>query len=206
MHEELIKLIGRLKYRASFGQNALAHSLEVARLAKSLAGEMGGDEKIALRAGLLHDIGKALTQDFGGNHVELGAEVCRKYNEHPTVINAIYAHHEHVSPSCVESAAVCAADILSAARPGARREVLESFTKRVKELEKIALEFEGVMQAYAINAGRELRIFIDAHKVSDDEVVLLTHKIAKEIEERVQYPGEIKVHAIRQLVAVDFAK
>jgi ribonuclease Y len=206
MHEELIKLIGRLKYRASFGQNALAHSLEVARLAKSLAGEMGGDEKIALRAGLLHDIGKALTQDFGGNHVELGAEVCRKYNEHPTVINAIYAHHEHESPSCVESAAVCAADILSAARPGARREVLESFTKRVKELEKIALEFEGVMQAYAINAGRELRVFIDAHKVSDDEVVLLTHKIAKEIEERVQYPGEIKVHAIRQLVAIDFAK
>ena len=206
MHEELIKLIGRLKYRASYGQNALAHSLEVARLAKSLAGEMGGDEKLALRAGLLHDIGKALTQDYGGNHVDLGAEVCRKYNEDPVVINAIYAHHEHEAPSCVESAAVCAADILSAARPGARREVLESFTKRVKELENIALSFDGVMQAYAINAGRELRVFIDADKISDDEIVLLTHKIAKEIENKVQYPGEIKVHAIRQLVAVDFAK
>jgi ribonuclease Y len=206
MHEELIKLIGRLKYRASFGQNALAHSLEVARLAKSLAAEMGGDEKLALRAGLLHDIGKALTQDFGGNHVDLGAEVCRKYNEDPIVINAIYAHHEHEAPSSVESAAVCAADILSAARPGARREVLESFTKRVKELENIALNFDGVIQAYAINAGRELRIFIDADKISDDEVVLLTHKIAKEIEKKVQYPGEIKVHAIRQLIAVDFAK
>ena len=206
MHEELIRLIGRLKYRASYGQNALAHSLEVARLAKSLAAEMGGDEKLALRAGLLHDIGKALTQDYGGNHVDLGAEICRKYNEDPVVINAIYAHHEHEAPSSVESAAVCAADILSAARPGARREVLESFTKRVKELENIALSFEGVMQAYAINAGREIRVFIDADKINDDETLLLTHNIAKEIEKRVQYPGEIKVHAIRQLVAVDFAK
>jgi len=206
MHEELIKLLGRLKYRASFGQNALAHSLEVARLAKSLAAEMGGDEKLALRAGLLHDIGKALTQDYGGNHVDLGAEICRKYNEDPVVINAIYAHHEHEAPNSVESAAVCAADILSAARPGARREVLESFTKRVKELENIALSFDGVMQAYAINAGREIRVFIDADKISDDETLLLTHKIAKEIENKVQYPGEIKVHAIRQLVAVDFAK
>jgi len=206
MHKELIKLIGRLKYRASYGQNALAHSLEVARLAKSLAGEMGGDEKLALRAGLLHDIGKALTQDFGGNHVDLGAELCRKYNEDPIVINAIYAHHEHESPSCVESAAVCAADILSSARPGARREVLESFTKRVKNLEEIAMSHEGVMQAYAINAGREIRVFVDAQKITDDEIVLLTHNIAKEIENKVQYPGEIKVHAIRQLISIDYAK
>ena len=206
MHEELIKLIGKLKYRASYGQNALAHSLEVARLSKSLAAEMGGDEKLALRAGLLHDIGKALTQDFDGNHVDLGAEVCRKYNEHPVVINAIYAHHGYEEPESIESAAVCTADVLSAARPGARREVLESFTKRVKELEKIALSFDGVLQAYAINAGREIRVFIDSEKVNDDELVLLTHKIAKEIEENVQYPGEVKVNAIRQKQAIEYAK
>jgi len=206
MHEELIKLIGRLKYRASYGQNVLLHSLEVARLAKSLAAEMGGDEKLALRAGLLHDVGKALTQDFDGNHVDLGAEICRKYNEHPTVINAIYAHHEHTEPSCIESAAVCAADALSAARPGARREVLESFTKRVKELENIALSYNGVMQAYAINAGREIRVIIDASKISDDEVTLLTHNIAKDIENKLQYPGTIKVNAIRQTRVIEFAK
>ncbi len=206
MHEELIRLLGRLKYRASYGQNALLHSLEVARLAKSLAAEMGGDEKLALRAGLLHDIGKALTQDFDGNHVDLGAEVCRKHNEHPVVINAIYAHHGYEEPTCIESAAVCTADVLSAARPGARREVLESFTKRVKELENIALSHDGVMQAYAINAGREIRIFIDANRVSDDEMPLLTHKIAKEIEEKLQFPGEIKVNAIRETKYVEFAK
>jgi len=206
MHEELIKLIGKLKYRASYGQNALAHSLEVARLSKSIAAEMGGDEKLALRAGLLHDIGKALTQDFDGNHVDLGAEICRKYNEHPVVINAIYAHHGYEEPESIESAAVCTADVLSAARPGARREVLESFTKRVKELEKIALSFDGVLQAYAINAGREIRVFIDSDKVNDDELVLLTHKIAKEIEENVQYPGEVKVNAIRQKQAIEYAK
>ena len=206
MHEELIKLIGRLKYRASYGQNALAHSLEVARISKSLAAEMGGDEKLALRAGLLHDIGKALTQDFDGNHVDLGADICKKYNEHPTVINAIYAHHGHEEPLSIESAAVCAGDVLSAARPGARREVLESFTKRVKGLEQIALSFNGVIQAYAINAGREIRVFIDAKKVSDDELVLLTHKIAKKIEEELQFPGEIKVNAIRQSQAIELAK
>ncbi len=205
MHEELIKLIGRLKYRASYGQNALLHSLEVARLAKVLAAEMGGDEKLALRAGLLHDIGKALTQDYGGNHVELGAEVCKRYGENKVVINAIYAHHEHEKPICVESAAVCAADVLSAARPGARREVLESFTKRVKELEEIALEEDGVMQAYAINAGREIRVFIDASKISDEELPYITHKIAQNIENRLKFPGEIKVNAIRQIQSVEFA-
>jgi len=206
MHEEIIKLIGRLKYRASYGQNALAHSLEVARISKSLAAEMGGDEKIALRAGLLHDIGKALTQDFDGNHVDLGAHICKKYNEHPTVINAIYAHHGHEEPISIEAAAVCAADVLSAARPGARREVLESFTKRVKNLEDIALSFDGVIQAYAINAGREIRVFIDSNKVSDDELTLLTHKIAKKIEDELQFPGEIKVNAIRQSQAIELAK
>jgi len=206
MHDELIKLIGRLKYRASYGQNVLLHSLEVARLSKSLAAEMGGDEKLALRAGLLHDIGKALTQDFDGSHVELGAELCKKYNEDPIVINAINAHHGNEDPKSVEAAAVCAADTLSAARPGARREVLESFTKRVKELESIALSHKGVMQAYAINGGREIRVFIDSMEVNDDELTLLTYNIAKDIEQKMNFPGVIKVNAIRETKAVEFAK
>ena len=206
MHEELIRLLGKLKYRASYGQNALAHSLEVARLARVMAAEMGGDEKLAMRAGLLHDIGKALTQDFGGNHVDLGAELCRKYKEHPTVINAIYAHHGHAEPDSVESAAVCAADALSSARPGARREVLESFTRRVKEIEEIAREEEGVMHAYAINAGRELRVFVDAGKIDDNRAVRMAHGIARQIEERVQYPGEVKVNVIRETRAVEYAR
>ncbi len=206
MEEELVKLLGRLKYRASYGQNALAHTMEVARLAKVMAAEMGGDEKLALRAGLLHDIGKALTQDLGGSHVELGAEVCRRHHEHPTVINAIYAHHGYAEPDSVESAAVCAADTLSAARPGARREVFESFTKRVKEIEDIALSKSYVDQAYAINAGREIRVFVNAQKMSDNEAVLLSREIAKEIEVKVQYPGEIKVNVIRETRATNYAR
>ncbi len=206
MHEELVKLLGRMKYRASYGQNALAHTLEVARLASVLAAEMGGDEKLALRAGLLHDIGKALTQDFGGSHVDIGAELCRKYNEHPTVINAIYAHHGHAEPDSVESAAVCAADTLSAARPGARREVLESFTKRVKEIEDIATSKDGVQKAYAINAGRELRVTVDAGKIGDNEAAMLSKEIAKDIEDRVQYPGEIKVSVIRESRSINYAR
>ncbi len=206
MHEELVKLLGRMKYRASYGQNALAHTLEVARLAKVMAAEMGGDEKLALRAGLLHDIGKALTQDMGGSHVDIGAEICRRHNEHPTVINAIYAHHGHAEPDSVESAAVCAADKLSAARPGARREVLESFTKRVKEVEEIATAKEYVEQAYAINAGREIRVFVNAQKMSDNEAVLLSKEIAKEIQNKVQYPGEIKVNVIRESRSIEYAK
>ncbi len=206
MHEELVRHIGKLKYRASYGQNALAHSLEVARLARVMAAEMGGDEKLAMRAGLLHDIGKALTQDFGGSHVELGAELCRKCKEHPTVINAIYAHHGHAEPDGVESAAVCAADALSSARPGARREVLESFTRRVREIEEIAREQEGVTQAYAINAGRELRVFVDAGRIDDNRAAKLAHEIAREVEERVQYPGEIKVNVIRETRAIDYAR
>ena len=206
MHEELIRLLGRMKYRASYGQNALAHTLEVARLAKIMAAEMGGDEKLALRAGILHDIGKALTQDAGGSHVDIGVDLCRRYDEHPTVINAIYAHHGHKEPDSVESAAVCAADSLSAARPGARREVLETFTKRVKEIEDIATSKDNVLKAYAINAGREIRVFVNAHKMSDNEAVLLSKTIAKEIEDKVQYPGEIKVNVIREIRATSFAK
>ncbi|UPT78062.1 ribonuclease Y [Sulfurovum sp. XGS-02] len=206
MHEELVKLLGRMKYRASYGQNALAHTLEVAKLSRVMAAEMGGDEKLALRAGLLHDIGKALTQDLGGSHVDIGVELCRKHGEHPTVINAIYAHHGYEEPDSVESAAVCAADKLSAARPGARREVLESFTKRVKEVEDIALSKEYVTQAFAINAGREIRVFVNAQKMNDNETVLLSKEIAKEIEEKVQYPGDIKVNVIRETRAVNYAK
>ncbi len=206
MHEELMKLLGRMRYRASYGQNALAHTLEVAKLASVMAAEMGGDEKLALRAGLLHDIGKALTQEHGGNHVDLGVEVCQRYDEHPTVINAIYAHHGHEEPDGVESAAVCAADVLSASRPGARREVLESFIKRVKDVETIALSKKGVLDAYAINAGREIRVFVDAGKIDDSSVYLLSKEIAKEIENKVQYPGEIKVNVIREKREIQYAR
>jgi len=206
MHQELMKLLGRMRYRASYGQNALAHTLEVAKLASVMAAEMGGDEKLALRAGLLHDIGKALTQEHGGNHVDLGVEVCKRYDEHPTVINAIYAHHGHEEPDGVESAAVCAADVLSASRPGARREVLESFIKRVKDVEAIALTKKGVIDAYAINAGREIRVFVDAGKIDDSSIYLLSKEIAKEIENKVQYPGEIKVNVIREKREIQYAR
>ncbi len=206
MAEELMRLLGRMKYRASYGQNALAHTLEVAKLASIMAAEMDGDEKLALRAGLLHDIGKALTQEVGGNHVDLGVEVCRRHNEHPTVINAIYAHHGHEEPDGVESAAVCAADTLSASRPGARREVLESFTKRVREIEEIALKEKGVVDAYAINAGREIRIFVNARIINDNQISVLSKKIAKEIENKVQYPGEIKVNVIRERREINYAR
>jgi len=206
MHEELVRLLGRMKYRASYGQNALAHTLEVAKLARVMAAEMGGDEKLALRAGLLHDIGKALTQDMGGSHVDIGVDLCRRHGEHPTVINAIYAHHGYEEPDSVESAAVCAADKLSAGRPGARREVLESFTKRVKDVEEIATSKPCVNKAYAINAGREIRVIVNAKKMSDNEAILLSKEIAKEIQEKVQYPGEIKVNVIRESRATSYAK
>ena len=206
LHPELIKLIGRLRYRASYGQNALAHTLEVANLAGIMAAEMGGDVKLAKRAGLLHDIGKALTHDFEGSHVDLGAEICRRYNEDPVVINAIYAHHGLEEIKSVECAAVCAGDTLSAARPGARREVLESFLKRVTAIEDIASSKTGVKQAYAINAGREVRVMVSAELVSDDEASLLAKEIAQEIESQVSYPGDIKVNVIRESRAVEYAK
>ena len=206
IHPEITKLIGKLKYRASYGQNALAHSLEVAHLAGIIAAECGGDEILARRAGLLHDIGKALTHDFEGSHVDLGGELCKRYQEHSAVINAIYAHHGHEEATSIESAAVCAADTLSAARPGARREVLEAFLKRVTELEDIAKSKAGIKGAYAINAGREIRVIANANLINDDEAVLLAKEIATEIEEKVQYPGEIKVNVIRELRAVDYAR
>lgn len=206
MHPELVKLIGKLRYRASYGQNALAHTLEVAHLAGMMAAEMGGDIRLAKRAGLLHDIGKALTHEHEGNHVDLGAQICNRYNEHSVVINAIYAHHGHEEINSIECGAVCAADALSAARPGARREVLESFLKRVTAIEEIASEHTGVKQAYAINAGREVRVIVNASLINDDESILLAKEIAKEIEEKVQYPGDIKVNVIRESRAVEFAR
>ena len=206
MHIELIKLVGRLRYRASYGQNALAHTLEVAHLAGLIAAQMGGDAILARRAGLMHDIGKALTHEAPGSHVDLGADICKRYGECETVINAIYAHHGHEEPINVESAAVCAADALSAARPGARREVLESFLKRVEEIENITLSKIGVTNAYAINAGREVRVIVNAKLVNDDEAVLLATEIAKEIEEKVQYPGEIKINVIREIRAESYAR
>jgi ribonucrease Y len=206
MHPELIKLVGRLRYRASYGQNALAHTLEVSHLAGLIAAQMGGDAILARRAGIMHDIGKALTHDAPGSHVDLGAEICKRYGECETVINAIYAHHGHEEPINVESAAVCAADALSAARPGARREVLESFLKRVEEIENITTSKVGVTNAYAINAGREVRVIVNAQLVNDDEAVLLATEIAKEIEEKVQYPGEIKINVIRELRSESYAR
>ncbi len=206
VHPEILKLIGRLKFRASYGQNALGHSLEVAHLAGIMAAEMGGDEVLAKRAGLLHDIGKALTHEYSGSHVDLGAEICKRYKEPDAVINAIYAHHGHEEPRSIEAAAVCAADTLSAARPGARREVLEAFLKRVQAIEEIALSKPGVKKAYAINAGREVRVIVNADLVTDNEAVLLAKEIAKDIEAGVQYPGEIKVNVIREKRAVELAR
>ena len=206
MHKELIHLIGRLRYRASYGQNALAHTLEVANLAGLIASQLGGDTILARRAGLLHDIGKALTHDMPGSHVDIGADLCVKLGEPDEVINAIYAHHGHEEATSIESAAVCAADALSAARPGARREVLQSFLNRVEEIESIANSKEGVLNTYAINAGRELRIIVNAKLVNDDESILMATEIAQEIEEKVKYPGEIKVNVIRELRAVGYAR
>ncbi len=205
IHPELLKLIGRLRYRASYGQNALAHTLEVANLAGIIAAELGGDETLAKRAGLLHDIGKALTHEKGGNHVDLGIELARLYNEDPVVLNAIPAHHGLAEIESIECAAVCAGDALSAARPGARREVLESFLKRVTEIEEIASEKHGVKQAYAINAGREVRVIVNAELLNDDESSLLAKEIAKEIESKMNFPGDIKVSVIRESRAIEFA-
>lgn len=210
MNPELIKLIGKLKYRASYGQNALGHSLEVAHLSGIMASQLGGDERLAKRAGILHDIGKALTQDnnHGGsnNHVNLGADICKRYNENEVVLNAIYSHHGQEEARYIESAVVCTADVLSAARPGARREVLESFLKRVVEIENIALNKNGVKTAYAINAGREVRVILSAELINDDEAYLIASEIAHEIEEKVQYPGEIKVNVIREFRVIEYAK
>ncbi len=205
MHQELKKLIGKMKYRASFGQNALSHSIEVAHLSGLIASELDGDETLARRAGLLHDIGKSLTHELGGNHVTLGYNLAQKYKEHPVVINAILAHHGNEDIKSIEAAAVCAADAISGARPGARKEVLENFLKRVQDLEKIALNQFGVKQAYAINAGREIRVIVKSNQVDDKEAVVIARNIAKEIEQNLQYSGEIKVNVVREVRATEYA-
>ncbi|ANV98594.1 ribonuclease Y [Helicobacter enhydrae] len=205
MHPELKKLLGKMKYRASFGQNALGHSIEVANLAGVIAGELGGDVKLAKRAGILHDIGKSLTQEVGGNHIDLGYEVCVQYQEDPVVLNAIKAHHGCEEARSIEAAAVCAADVLSAARPGARREALENFLQRSSEMEALALAKPGVKQAYVISAGREVRVIVDAELRNDEQSSVLAREIAKEIEEGFAYPGEIKINVIRESRCVEYA-
>ncbi len=206
LHPDLVKLIGKLKYRTSYGQNVLNHSIEVSNLARIMADELGLDPKLARRAGLLHDIGKALDHDMEGTHVEIGVEVLKKYKENPIVINAVEAHHGDVEPQTLEAVLVQAADAISASRPGARRETLEAYIKRLQNLEEIADSFEGVEKSFAIQAGREIRIMVKAEKISDDKMTILARDVAKKIENEMDYPGQIKVNLIRETRVVDYAK
>ena len=206
LHPDLIKLIGRLKYRTSFGQNALTHSMEVAWVAGLLAGEMGVNVTMARRAGLLHDIGKALDHEIEGSHVQIGVDICKKYRENPQVIHAIEAHHGDVEPKTTLAFIIMAADAISAARPGARRENMESYIKRLETLEALCNGFEGVESSYAVQAGREVRILVQPDKVGDDEVILLARNVAKKIENELDYPGQIKVSVIRESRATEYAK
>jgi len=203
---EMVKLLGRLKFRTSYGQNVLAHSIEVSMLAGMIADEIGADSTLARRAGLLHDIGKALTQEVEGSHVQLGVEIARKYKESKDVIHAIEAHHGDVEPQTITAIIVQAADAISAARPGARRENLENYIKRLTKLEEIANEFECVEKSFAIQAGREIRIMVKPDAVNDDQMILVARDIVKKIENELEYPGQIKVNIIRESRAVDYAK
>ena len=206
LHPDLVKLIGRLKYRTSYGQNVLSHSLEVAWLAGLMAGELGVNVQLARRAGLLHDIGKALDHEIEGSHVQIGVDICKKYRENPQVIHAIEAHHGDVEPKTTLAFIIMAADAISAARPGARRENMESYIKRLETLEALCNGFEGVESSYAVQAGREVRILVQPDKVSDDEVILLARNVAKKIENELDYPGQIKVSVIRESRATEYAK
>ena len=206
LHPDLVKLIGRLKFRSSYGQNVLSHSMEVAWLAGLMAGELGVNVNMARRAGLLHDIGKALDHEIEGSHVQIGVDICKKYRENPAIIHAVEAHHGDVEPKTPLAFIIMAADAISASRPGARRENMESYIKRLETLEALCNGFDGVESSYAVQAGREVRILVQPDKVSDDQVVLLARSIAKKIEDELDYPGQIKISVIRESRATEYAK
>ena len=206
VHPELVKLLGKLKYRTSFGQNVLNHSLEVSYIAGLMAQELGADVKQAKRAGLLHDIGKALDREFEGTHIDLGVEAAKKYKENDKVVHAIQAHHGDVEAKTIVAVLVQAADAISAARPGARRENVQNYIKRLEKLEEIATSFEGVEKSFAIQAGREIRIMVNPNQVSDEKMVIVARDIAKKIEDELEYPGQIKVNIVRENRVIDFAK
>ncbi|MCM1134548.1 MAG: ribonuclease Y [Clostridium sp.] len=206
IHPELVRLLGKMKFRTSYGQNALKHSIEVAQLSGLLAAELGLDVRMAKRAGLLHDIGKAVDHEMEGSHIQLGVELCRKYKESPTVINAVESHHGDVEPQSLIACIVQASDTISAARPGARRETLETYTSRLKQLEDISNNFKGVDKSFAIQAGREIRVMVVPEQISDSDMVLLARDISKQIEAELEYPGQIKVNVIRESRVIDYAK